>query len=648
MNYFSILTSIGLAKLIKATANSEQIILSQMGVSDDRGEISQDMQTLPNVRHKFSINSITQSDTDKNVLICEGVISADVGGFYIRKVGIYTNDDELFAVGNIPESYKPLLAEGSAKDITIKFYLQVDNSANITLKVDNNIVLATRNFVKDEIKKLDTKFLPLTGKAADSDKLDGLDSFEYAKTANTYTKHQIDTMLSSGEFEAYNKAFVDEIKIQGLKDTSNNPNPFNDDSCIATFKIVDNVLKELNNRYTITKNTPYKLSQGKFGSKLELTATAGEAPVVNDYIIKSWFEGTKTISFHTTLNEPNKMYNTFLSEASSQYNIGHVQVELYNGMFRLHYYKTKGDTRTIVIWYSATLNLIPDKAYHFVVRGNDTLTELLIDGVKIPLSKTTSTSTPPTTPNSLAIGGWGNVDTRHLINGSIEQIRIFNRSLSQDEINILAIEKAYDSSSPNNLTVKAKLYLSDGKKENGLYDNKAYNLNTFLAENGLINGDYYIKAKYDNSIELIADKPSIGTKSSTSEYYIDGTWYSKTDEKLQRQTYLPYIVTVSGNKFAKLTPINLYPSDTGIGINQTWQNMTSQRQAGVTYTNTTGRPIQVLLYITRSSNWNCNIVINGIGVGGGGAGAYSPIIPANATYKLEAVGVAINRWLELR
>lgn len=184
MQYFSILTTIGLNKLIKATTNSEQIILSQMGVSDDMGEISQDMQTLPNQKHKFSINSITQSNTDANVLICEGVISADVGGFYIRKVGIYTNDDKLFAVGNIPESYKPLLADGSAKDITIKFYLQVDNSANITLKVDNNVVLATRNFVKDEFKKLNNelnaKFLPLHAKADDSHKLDGKDANEYA------------------------------------------------------------------------------------------------------------------------------------------------------------------------------------------------------------------------------------------------------------------------------------------------------------------------------------------------------------------------------------------------------------------------------------------------------------------------------------
>ncbi|WP_170000604.1 phage tail protein [Campylobacter sp. RM9328] len=180
MDYFSILTNAGLNKLIKATANNAQIVLTQMGVSDSTQPITQDLTELPSIKHKFSINTITQSESDANVLICEGVISADVGGFYIRRVGIYTDDGILFAVGVVPESYKPLLSEGSSKDITIKFYLQVDNAANITLKVDNNIVLATRSHVADEIKKLDKKFLPVDGTAVDSEKLGNIEASKYA------------------------------------------------------------------------------------------------------------------------------------------------------------------------------------------------------------------------------------------------------------------------------------------------------------------------------------------------------------------------------------------------------------------------------------------------------------------------------------
>ncbi|MDL0089904.1 phage tail protein [Campylobacter gastrosuis] len=161
MDYFSILTTAGLNKLIKATANNAQIVLTQMGVSDSKEPITQDLTALPNERHKFNINTITQSESDANVLICEGVISADVGGFYIRRVGIYTDEGVLFAVGVVPESYKPLLSEGSSKDITIKFYLQVDNAANITLKVDNNIVLATKSHVQSEVNKINAQIATL-------------------------------------------------------------------------------------------------------------------------------------------------------------------------------------------------------------------------------------------------------------------------------------------------------------------------------------------------------------------------------------------------------------------------------------------------------------------------------------------------------
>ena len=144
--YFSILTNKGIDLLLKAAANKTQIALSKMSVSDDEGEIDQSITRLEGVKHSFSINSLIVDEADPHQLIAEGVINADVGGFYINKAGIYTANDELFAVAKLPRTYKPKLAEGSAKDIAIRFIMQVDNANDITLKVDNNVVLATRNW----------------------------------------------------------------------------------------------------------------------------------------------------------------------------------------------------------------------------------------------------------------------------------------------------------------------------------------------------------------------------------------------------------------------------------------------------------------------------------------------------------------------
>nr|DAQ53844.1 MAG TPA: Baseplate structural protein [Caudoviricetes sp.] len=84
-----------------------------------------------------------------------------------------------------------------------------------------------------------------------------------------------------------------------------------------------------------------------------------------------------------------------------------------------------------------------------------------------------------------------------------------------------------------------------------------------------------------------------------------------------------------------------------IGVDQTWQDVSAQRQAGVTYTNTTGRPIQLNIGFLRSGDWWAYFVINGINIKPS-AGGYSPIIPPNNTYKLIIKGMNNLVWLELR
>lgn len=85
----------------------------------------------------------------------------------------------------------------------------------------------------------------------------------------------------------------------------------------------------------------------------------------------------------------------------------------------------------------------------------------------------------------------------------------------------------------------------------------------------------------------------------------------------------------------------------GIGIGQTWQDVSAQRQVGVTYTNTTGRPIQLNIGFLRSGDWWAYFIINGISIKPS-AGGYSPIIPPNNTYKLIIKGANNLVWLELR
>lgn len=92
-----------------------------------------------------------------------------------------------------------------------------------------------------------------------------------------------------------------------------------------------------------------------------------------------------------------------------------------------------------------------------------------------------------------------------------------------------------------------------------------------------------------------------------------------------------------------------------IGVNQTWQNVTASRSSGVTYTNTTGKPISLSVFTTGGgTGTSISIYVNDIIVSyqtvADASFVFSDklIIPNNNTYRVDASGLSISKWSELR
>ncbi|HCT4277577.1 TPA: phage tail protein [Citrobacter freundii] len=85
-----------------------------------------------------------------------------------------------------------------------------------------------------------------------------------------------------------------------------------------------------------------------------------------------------------------------------------------------------------------------------------------------------------------------------------------------------------------------------------------------------------------------------------------------------------------------------------IADGQAWVDVTASRQLGATYTNTTGRPIQMLLDFVRPANdWHVGVKIDNVAFSNGG-GSYCPIIPAGSSYSVLSAGISQYTWRELR
>ena len=83
------------------------------------------------------------------------------------------------------------------------------------------------------------------------------------------------------------------------------------------------------------------------------------------------------------------------------------------------------------------------------------------------------------------------------------------------------------------------------------------------------------------------------------------------------------------------------------GVGQTWTVLTGSRAIGTTYTNSTGKPIQVCMSVDIN---NAHFFINGVDMyipDYDGYGNHYFIVPNGQTYRLEGAG-SINTWSELR
>lgn len=152
--YYAVLTNVGAAKLAKATALGAQVEITQMAVGDGNGALPTPNPAQTALVHELRrkpLNSLSIDPNNANQIIAEQVIPEDEGGWWIREIGLFDKDGDMIAVANCAETYKPQLQEGSGRVQVVRMILIVSSTAAVTLKIDPSVVLATRQYVDDQI-----------------------------------------------------------------------------------------------------------------------------------------------------------------------------------------------------------------------------------------------------------------------------------------------------------------------------------------------------------------------------------------------------------------------------------------------------------------------------------------------------------------
>ncbi|WP_025110854.1 phage tail protein [Pseudomonas sp. H1h] len=164
-DYYTLLTNAGIAYETACKAAGVPIKLTQISVGDGGGSVYNPAATATALKREVwrgPLNALFQDEKNPSWLLAEVTIPPDVGGWYVREAGLWTDTGILYAIVKYPESFKPVLAtSGSGKEFYIRSIFETSNASLVTLLIDDTVVKATRawvmSYLAEELGKLDGK-----------------------------------------------------------------------------------------------------------------------------------------------------------------------------------------------------------------------------------------------------------------------------------------------------------------------------------------------------------------------------------------------------------------------------------------------------------------------------------------------------------
>lgn len=154
-NYFTLITAKGREKLAASLIpGGRPFTVSAIAYGDGGGApvVPVDNRAgLVGEVHRRPVNSLEPDPENPGWVFARGVLPPEVGGWVIREVSLWDDDGDMVAYGNYPDTRKPVLAAGSAKELITDIYIEVGAAANAILQINPSLVTATQAWVQQQL-----------------------------------------------------------------------------------------------------------------------------------------------------------------------------------------------------------------------------------------------------------------------------------------------------------------------------------------------------------------------------------------------------------------------------------------------------------------------------------------------------------------
>ncbi len=143
----SIVTDIGNELMMDAVKNGTKVTITEFAVGDGNGEYYRPDTGMTGLRNELwrgSINSCEINREAANILMVTAVCPGTVGGFTIREIAIFDNENRMIAVGNMPETPKVTMMDGAVNELRLVMEIALINGDSVELLIDPYVTTATK------------------------------------------------------------------------------------------------------------------------------------------------------------------------------------------------------------------------------------------------------------------------------------------------------------------------------------------------------------------------------------------------------------------------------------------------------------------------------------------------------------------------
>ncbi len=142
----TIITDVGVNAVFVATTEGKKVNIVEMGAGDGGGAYykpTTDMVALKNEVWRGPVGAYEVNKQSPNMITVRAVIPADVGGFTVRELALFTDEGLMVAIGNTPDIEKVVIETGIISSVEVRMDIVLTNAGTLDFVVDSSTIHPT-------------------------------------------------------------------------------------------------------------------------------------------------------------------------------------------------------------------------------------------------------------------------------------------------------------------------------------------------------------------------------------------------------------------------------------------------------------------------------------------------------------------------